>query len=165
MLLSCSPPAFNSNQPLPSAPRSQRKQVVPDKCNFQAFLWISFTLHCTMLLSRCSSLNLRSTEDVPDSATEHLSQSNTHAEMICTSTHSVVLKLTGAQWIKWMINYATYKWNEADVQTRACVLWCLHTRGRGRTVEGGRRKSGFEVWHTVWYQINCMAKTGEIRVN
>lgn len=41
-------------------------------------------------------LNLRSTEEVPGSAAEGLSQRNTHAEVMCVSPHPEVLKLTGA---------------------------------------------------------------------
>lgn len=87
------------------------------------------------LLSWCSFLNVKSTEEVPGSAADSLSQGITHAEIMCASPPPEALKHTGASRMKLIINCVMHKWNKSEVQTQECALWCL---GKGGSMEEGR---------------------------
>lgn len=87
------------------------------------------------LLSWCSFLNVKSTEEVPGSAADSLSQGITHAEVMCASPPPEALKHTGASRMKPIINCVMHKWNKSEVQTQECALWCL---GKGGSMEEGR---------------------------
>lgn len=131
--------ALNPNQYLPSALRSQREQIVTNKPNFHIFSSLRFTAaFCyARLLSWCSFLNAKSTEEVPGSAAHSLSQGITHAEVMRASPHPEAWKHTGASPVKLIINCVTCKWNKPEVQAQEFVLWCF-CMGKWVAMEEGR---------------------------